>query len=366
VEVLVTRDPAWESFASWSVEPTPSLRFGLIEGDAPYLFQDIRGVVLLEDGRIMVADGLTRELRFFDANGEHLLTVGGLGQGPGEFGGIDWVRLCGGALFAFDRRQRRVNVFGLAGEFMETFPLLEPQRERVPYESACGPDGKFVVVGWGQGMPDSSARFGLYQARAPIWLIDPIADVVTELGEYVSSERVFHRNTDTGGGGSEPHPFGRSVSFALARDRVFIGTSERLQVEVRGHDGTLLRVLRGPNDDLGITPAMIAEYRALELSRPDSLLRNRLEGNEMLMPSTLPAYTQLLLDPGGNLWVERFRLPGQGRQRWGVFAETGEFLGHLEMPDGFELMDLASDHIIGVSEDELGVERVETYRLHRN
>jgi hypothetical protein len=42
------------------------------------------GAVRLSDGRIVVADGLSREARYFDVGGEALQTVGGQGEGPGE------------------------------------------------------------------------------------------------------------------------------------------------------------------------------------------------------------------------------------------------------------------------------------------
>lgn len=368
VEVVFTRVPIWASGRPWTLEPAPSLRIGVVEGDGPQLFEDIRDVVLLDDGRIVVADGLSREIRFFHADGAHDQTAGGFGQGPGEFENLYWVDVCGEGLYAFDNRQRRVSVWSLEGELQETFALLEPTSDRVPYKSRCGPGGQFVIAGWGERRPpdDTSAPIVLYQQEAPLWLVDPATESVEELGKYISSERVFSVNPVTGGRGSGPHPFGRSVVFTLDRKRVFVGASERLQVEVRSHGGRLLRILRGPEVDLTISSEIIGHYRSVEVSRSDSILRNRLEENDMPIPPLMPAYTRFILDPLGNLWVERFTGPWPEHTRWGVFSAAGEFYGHLDMPEGFRLMDVANDRVVGVSEDEFEVERVDVYLLHRN
>jgi hypothetical protein len=362
VEVVTTLVPIWDSAGQWTIDPDPILRLGLTEGDEPYLFQDIQGVVLLEDGRIVVADGLSRELRFFDSSGSYLLKAGGPGQGPGEFTILYGLGRCGEGLFAFDPGQRRVNVFGLQGKFRGTIPVLEPKGNRGAYRSRCGPDGKLVIAGWGQQRqrnPDGPEL--LFQQGAPVWLVDPQNGTVVELGEYITSERVVTMH-----GGSGPHPFGRSVVFTLDRDHVFLGTSERLQVEVRDHGGRLLRIYRGPDTDLTITPEVLSDYREAELNPADSLIRDRLVEHDMPMPPGMPAYLEFILDPDGNLWTERFPMPGEANPRWGVVSAEGKFYGHMEMPDGFQLMGVTRDQLLGVSRDSLGVERVELYRLSRN
>jgi hypothetical protein len=366
VEVVITQIPAWQSGGRWRIDEKPVLRLGLTEGAQPYLFEDVRSVLVLEDGRIVVADGLSNEIRIFGESGHHIRTIGRAGQGPGEFESIDWVDQCGDGLLALDLRQQRVTELSVEGDLGKTFSLLEPGFDRVPYRSRCGPDGSFIVVGWGEyRLPAEGTTFELYQETAPLWLIDRDAAPLLKIGDYVSSERVFMVNPATGGRGSGPHPFGRSVVFAMSRDLVFVGTSERLQIEMRSRRGELIRIFRGPEEDLEVTPEVVAHFRSLDLPRPDSILRARLDEHDMAMPSGVPAYTEFVVDPSGHLWVERFDMLGFERERWGVFSPSGEFLGHLEMPDGFRLVDVSEDLLIGVSEDHLGVERVELYRLTR-
>ncbi len=84
VEVVQTNRPRWDAEPAWTVDPAPEVRVGLLEGELPYLFSNIAGVVVLADGTIVVADGQSREVRFFDRSGQFLSAVGGEGEGPGS------------------------------------------------------------------------------------------------------------------------------------------------------------------------------------------------------------------------------------------------------------------------------------------
>ena len=123
--------------------------------------------------------------------------------------------------------------------------------------------------------------------------------------------------------------------------------------------------MRGPDDELSITDSFLAEYRSAQLSRVDSMGRAGLEDAGMLMPPAMPAFTNFLLDSEGNLWVKRFHPPWEEGNRWGVFSPDGEFYGNVDMPIGLDVMDITGDYVLGVTRDDLDVERVELLALRR-
>ena len=363
IEVVVTTVPAWDSGGSWVIGPDPTVTIGASDGRPEYLFGDVRGVVLTADRQIAVADGLSQQVRYFDERGVHLRTVGGPGDGPGEFRSLWALELCDGSLHAFDVSNGRVSVWSSDGELVETFQLVEPGSTRRPYRNRCGPGGEYVMAGWGDPVRHRpGTRFSLYAQVAPVWVTEPPTGDATRIGDYVSSERIYSVNPVTGGTGSGPHPFGRRVVFASDGTHLFIGRSERLQIEQRALDGSLIRILRGPDLDLSISSDLIARYRAAEMIRPDSLLRDRLEENDMRSPPSAPAYDHILLDPDGNIWMRRFHAWSPNME-WGVFAASGRFLGHVGMPAGFSMFAVDTDLVLGVSEDDLGVERVVVHPL---
>lgn len=364
-ELVHTTVAVWESERPWTIDEAPLVSIGAADGDVRYLFGNISGVLVLPGGGIAVADALSAQLRFFDPQGAHIRSVGRAGDGPGEFRALSSLELCGGRLHAFDGRLGRMTVFTVAGELVESYQLSEPGTERRPYQHRCGPGGQFLLAGW--GIPPSRGRgvsFSLYAQRAPVWILDASRTNAIPIGTYVSSERVYSVNRQTGGSGSGPHPFGRAVVFSLDSVRVFVGRSERLQVEVRDLGGRLLRILRGPDLDLSVTPSLVQGYLEAEMSRADSILRDRLIENEMRSPPTVPAYQAFLNDPLGNLWVARFDRWSDER-RWGVFDPAGRFLGHVSVPPRFALFSIGVDAVYGVSRSDLGVESVEVYRLRR-
>lgn len=148
-------------------------------------------------------------------------------------------------------------------------------------------------------------------------------------------------------------------------DRLFIGGAERLQIEVRALDGTLLKLYRGPDAELLINEGFIAEYRRADLASADSASRSRLESADYPMPERYPAYSDLLLDPLGYIWVERFVLPWETERRWGIFDPDGVFLGHIHVPANLQITDVTEDHLVGITRDALDIPRIQVYRLDR-
>jgi hypothetical protein len=81
--LVMTGDVAFAPI-DWSVRHTPDLVIGDRPNPDEQLFQ-IRGVAPLPDGGVAVLDGSSRELRFYDVNGDLRVRTGREGSGPGEF-----------------------------------------------------------------------------------------------------------------------------------------------------------------------------------------------------------------------------------------------------------------------------------------
>ena len=76
---------------TWHV--VEELRIGSVNGAGAATFGRIAALEVSSDGRIFVLEDQANELRIFDADGNHLQTVGGRGSGPGEFAspvGMTW------------------------------------------------------------------------------------------------------------------------------------------------------------------------------------------------------------------------------------------------------------------------------------
>ena len=84
------------------------------------------------------------------------------------------------------------------------------------------------------------------------------------------------------------------------------------------------------------------------------------------MPTKLPTYASLRVDPEGNVWAGRFESPGtMHAQEWDVFSHDGGYLGVVIMPEGLNVFEIGLDYVLGKWLDDSDVEFVRRYRLIR-
>lgn len=140
----------------WDLSQDPLLEIGVREGEEPYQLHRAQGAVRLDDGRIVVLNGGSRELRFFGPDGRFLLAVGREGEGPGEFRNPTWMRKSGtDSLLVWDQGLERVSFFSESGEFLGSHPVY-------PTQEILFPGDEWIL---GSFWIDSPVR---PQARGPI------------------------------------------------------------------------------------------------------------------------------------------------------------------------------------------------------
>lgn len=81
------------------------------EADEHQRFGRVHDVGVDSEGRIYVADGGSREVRVFDQEGQFVASLGGAGEGPGEFGRPSSITISGDRVFVGDNQQRQLTTF---------------------------------------------------------------------------------------------------------------------------------------------------------------------------------------------------------------------------------------------------------------
>ncbi|CAN5704153.1 hypothetical protein BH23GEM9_BH23GEM9_16960 [soil metagenome] len=121
----------------------PRLRIGQADGDPAYLLFGAQQALRLADGRIVVANIGTNEIRVYDARGVHVGTLGRRGDGPCEFRMLQQIGVIGeDSIAAYDIGNGRITVFGPAGAVART-STVEPFGKAVlprafGFSSRCG------------------------------------------------------------------------------------------------------------------------------------------------------------------------------------------------------------------------------------
>lgn len=85
IRIIENPRPADGSRLPWRIGREPSVSIGEFDGDDPYILHEANDAVMLPDRRVVVANTGTDEIRLYDAEGNHQITWGGSGGGPGEF-----------------------------------------------------------------------------------------------------------------------------------------------------------------------------------------------------------------------------------------------------------------------------------------
>lgn len=364
IRVVESAAPAWGEGEGWRLSPEPVLRVGVAEGDPAYQLGAVEGAVRLPDGRVAVADRQSGEVRWYDARGRHLRTVGRKGRGPGEFTSISWIRVVGDSLAVGDRATSRVTVLAAAdGRLVRTAEMVDDTSGRRPRPLAPLPGGAVLAV---LGAPFDPSRAASAPREQVTYLRQaPDGAPPVPLGRFPGPERVVR--VGPGSVDIVDLPFGRRDHVAVHGDGFFQGSAEAPQVGRYDARGRLVRLVRWSAAPRPVTPADAARYRERALAAADPAARPGMRRMlaELPMPERMPAYAAILADRSGGLWVQEYPAAEEDPVRWTVFDPEGRQLGTLTLPPRFRLTDAGDDYVLGVAHDELDVQQVRMYRLDR-
>ena len=362
---IVTNDPpAPDSRLPWQFSEHPALSIGSVDsGDADDLYR-VQDATLLADGRIVIANAGSGEIKVFHADGSHSGTWGRQGEGPGEFsrGPNVVAHWPGDSIAASDPGGHRVSLFDMDGDHGRDI-ALDPTLLGV---IDLLPDGKMFAKGSllvnrrATGSPDL-IRSDLEWA---VLDVDGTRDV--SLGEFPAFEDWAVTMPD-GSIGEQTHPFGRTTVGTLWGNLLAIGVQDSYEIKAFGPDGSLIRIVRRDGDPGETTQAELDEYFARQVAGRPAEVQSRMLNmvRDMPLVESYPAFEEIAGDRAGYLWVREYRMFGEGDPVWTVFDPEGRVQGLVETPSGLTVFEIGEDHVVGLGEDELGVEYVQVWGLDR-
>lgn len=367
----MTENPQSADVLRWRVEAPAAVEIGSMEGERPYRLHRVQRALRLSDGRVVVADGSSRELRYFDSQGNHLYTAGGEGEGPGEFARLSDAHLMrGDTVVAWDFGRRRISVFDGDGSYVRSLELQSlGDRELPPRLSGVFRDGRLLARSVPVRGPEE-IETGVAEGVATYLLYSRDGSLLDTAGIYPTDAYYKWRYEAGGRRGflTFPVPFGRALHLTPGPDLLYVARSHRYEVRALAPEGELRRIVRREHQPRPVTEADIEAEVERRLSRAEEdEWRNRLRRafRELdAYPATMPALADLEVDAAGNLWAEEYRPPAEGGpSRWSVFGPEGRLRAEAVLPPGFDPHHIGNGWILGVAEDEFGVEHVRLYRL---
>lgn len=324
VSIAMSRSPAWGLEAAWRLT-APSATIRGADG-SPFPLNRVTDAHRFPDGRILILDGGASELRFHDATGRHLRTVGGPGRGPGEYRSLDGVAVIDDSLWIYDQALGRVSVLDPDGRYVRSLrlePTGDPRRPLRFYRLAGSLDGGLVLMS--RALPAS----GPPSVRPAVENL-----VYSRRGLLVDSIALASR-----GDGRErrdpplpPEPgLARPAAGALANGLLYHSDPGTLQVAVYDHHSGLRRIIRAETTSL---------------------------------PELKPAYShRVVVSERGRVWIQKYtRSRSRGPADWLVFDSDGRWLGVVESPrhediTSFEIHQVGPWGALAVWRDRNDVER---------
>ncbi len=383
IRIVENMVPAWDSSSAWRLGDSPRI---VIPGDGPVPEQvpfDPVSAFFNAAGELIIADGGYNgwhKLLVYDADGNFLRSLGRDGPGPCEFGQVWWARPYGSdSIAVFDYAQDVVSILESDGDCVGQMRLPQHQPAIPPgtYGFAGGADGVFedgsVAVSLG-GYLDIEPGPGPVWYRQAILRVDRRGQASDSLGVFPIQQTVWNGSAAQG-----YSPFGLVSHRAVHGHYLYQGTGELYQYEVHGERGRLTKLVRRSFTRAPVTPANQTEYVEVMAERASShggersrqSVQASLE-NETEWLDLKPAFTALLVDEEGNVWVENYRgflstdvPPNPPSTFWSVFDPEGRWLGEVEVPGRLLIRTVGPDHVIGLWKLDSGVSEVRVYPLRR-
>lgn len=352
---------AWTTTAEWTLEE--DLR---IWGPPDGYLGDIIAVAADSRDNIYILDGLTQEIQVFDAGGGFLRTLGGQGQGAGEFREALGPAIApGDTLWVADQGAPRYSIFGPDGTLIGT-RVRKATWGMITDRCTIAPDGSYME--WGVRYPNRERSDDPSDVDLVHYYPVRVSPDAERLDTLPHLEFVLQLADLPSVGLRRPAQFGPRLKRALGcRDDIWFASSGEYRVYRRSLAGDTAVVFTLG----GVRPAPVDEADRDELRATferygaPALLRDYLQA----LPENKPVIVGLFVDGAGHVFVA----PETSRVDAGmvidVFRDDGVFLGRVAVPEGVRIdaskAHARGDYLLFAGEDEVGTPYVTRLRIGR-
>ena len=359
---------------AWRLDPVPLMSVGDTEADPLY---EVAGIVITEN-HVVIAQGSTGTLRFYTHAGALDTVAGGRGEGPGEFGDLEWMKRAGEHLFVYDSNGHKISRFSLDGRLQSSISLVRPEDYPGVLTLDVFSDGSLL-----------SYADDLYTPTEPAVQRIPRALVLSdEAGAFVgplfaiAGPETWYEPLGRAGRRQMFRLFGRASEALVLDSLVVVVENDSYDIPVYGRDGVVRDTLR---------PAVVPEPTPLPRDQADFIRETLLDAwdlgdrrgeverlvEAMGLPEYLPPYGWLSLGypnrppvsvADGLVWALRYGgIPREGAgpdgPEWFVFEPGVGQIATLSAPDDVILYDVVGDLAVVLRRTDLDEEIVELRRI---
>ncbi len=374
ITIVTNTDASWREGEGWRIDPQPLVQIGHRDDNDPhYDLVEVSSGRLLPNNELAVVVRGHLQLRIYDANGTWLRNISREGDGPGEMRLPGTLIVAADTLFIADMRLSRVSAFTTAGEFLTSWPMpVGDPGGRIPPSRRLA-DGRWVGTGLTTFIPGQAAS-GV--SRSPTTWYTISADLSRVEGPVVvlpGTERLVEIPTDATG-----QPVGmRVIDLSIRRassgttgpDFLVAGENSQPEVGVYTPEGRLTTIIRWAAPVIPVDATLLDRMKQAELAfaTGDQQQIEEIEARFRNPPpaEVVPFFSGLHLDPDQNIWVQEFSTFAADPVHFRVFDADGQYLGRLSLPPRHRVLDVGTDRLLTIWQDDDDLEYVRVYGLRR-
>ena len=350
-----------ETNPAFTLAEHPIYRHGANPGD--YIFQFVEAGRLFPDGSAVVADWYS-EVVVLSPDGTTHEVLARVGEGPGEVIAPYAVFVLGrDSVLVADSRQSRLTLF--VGDSVARIVSL-PRAAHFGV-AGIGSSGELMMMD----------RYP-YRSWVDIeeeWLAGHMTlfDTETRALDTVASYDHWPRQRS-----GQTRPIIRPVGEVTVAAGRFVHTrSDRPAIIWRLPDGSLERIVRWRPEPTLLTEELLENGESynrmigrmnygVSEARLEEIIQKDMSRYRDMIGQPVPLFGSPFADADGNLWLPSYRpaYPEEGSP-YTVISPDGEWLGQVETPPRFRILDVSGGLVLGVLRDDMDVENVVVYAVVR-
>ncbi len=319
--VKVIKNPGEPLYGEITFELEEDLSIGN-EDDENYMFYDLVTLAVDSEENIFVLDRGNFRIQRFDKNGSYLQTIGGRGQGPGEFEDPMSIHVdLKDNIYLCDVRRRNLHVFEKDGKFKETIRLTRS----LFFGLGISEKGNILA---------QTFFYSQEESTEDVVLMDTKGKVIKRIVSYPSETPPMIKKRILG------NPYSHRLHFYPALDGSGVyGHSSEYKLYVLNTSGEAR--FRIEKEEKAEPVTQKDKDRRIDnyLERQEkSGTKVKLTWNEVkkayIFPEFKPFFSGIVLDNEGRIYVERFKLynPEDRSRVYDLFSEEGYYIYRVKMP----------------------------------
>lgn len=321
--IKVIKNPKEPLYGEITYELEEDLSIGN-EEDENYMFYRTVRIAVDSEENILVLDSGNCRIQKYDKTGNYLQTMGGKGQGPGEFEDPWGIHLDSeDNIYVGDSQRHNINVFGKRGDFKRVIRLPS-------YTFNFGATKeKNVLMIYTSRLPEKPR-----EGENSLVLVNPEGKIIQTIASYPYLLPPMIKRRMLG------NPYSHRLYFFPAKNGGGIyGHSSEYKLFGLNSSGNLSYIIEIDRPPDPVTNKdknrRIDEY--LERQRPtargEKLSRSEVK-RAYIFPEFKPFFQQIIGDDEGRIYVRRSKLynPDDISQYYDFFSKEGHYLYKIKIP----------------------------------